>query len=259
MARKMNSKKKKKNKSFIRSDKMAKFGLVVVIVAFVLIIYKIFDVSVLSNEKIDLSGQNYFQYFYGIKEEYSGKMQVLQRDDEIKLLLENEKVVYLDSTPIYYTDVLGKVLFAQPMEIVFPDRGNYKLDNFTNIIQENNAIYAKKINKKNQKALDNAFLFDGNDLYFFLEETTIVVGGSEYTVSPLSYAIVNYRESVEIYNYDKDEYTIIQDENLLQTDVIAKNIPRNYTINMSIDSLTTEKKNQLLITSVNNLNEFDYK
>ena len=95
-------------------------------------------------------------------------------------------------------------------------------------------------------------------MYFFLEETTIIVGNDEQTVSPLSYAIVNYRESIEIYDYDKDEYTIIQNEDSLVADIIAKNIPRNYTINMSVDSLSTEKSNQLLITSVNNLNEFNY-
>ena len=257
MAKKASNNKKRKASN--KSDRMVKFGLVIVIAAFVFIIYKIFDVAILSQERVDLSGQTYYQYFYGIREEYSGKMQVVQKDDEIKLLLENDKVIYLDSTPMYYNDILGQVLFAKPMEIVFPDVGSYKLDQFTNIIQENNTMYAKKVNKKDRKALNNAFLFDGNDLYFFLEETTIIVGDEEYIVSPLSYAIVNYRESVEIYNYDKDEYTIIQDENTLKTDVIAKNLPRNYTINMSVDSLSTEKRNQLLITSINNLNSFEYK
>ena len=37
-------------------------------------------------------------------------------------------------------------------------------------------MYAKKFNKKDKTAINNAFLFDGNDLYFFLEETTITVG-----------------------------------------------------------------------------------
>ena len=83
-------------------------------------------------------------------------------------------------------------------------------------------------------------------------------GNTEYELSPLSYVIVNYRSSVEIYNYDKDEYIIIQDENSLKNDVLAKSKSSNYTINMSLDSMKTEKSNQLLITSIDNLNEYDY-
>lgn len=258
MAQKRSSKKKRRVKSSNKNDKLIKIGLIVAIVVFVFIIYKIFDIVVLSNEKFDLSGQNYYQYFFGIMEEYSGKMEVIQKDNDIQLILEDGKVIYLDSTPIYYKDILGKTLFAKEMEIVVPDKGSYKLNKFTNIIHENRTMYVKNFNKKDKKAIDNAFLFDGNDLYFFLEETKIKVGDAEYIVSPLSYAIVNYRESVEIYDYENNEYTIIQEENMLTTDVTATNMVRNYTINMSVDSLTTEKNSQLLIKSINNLNGFDY-
>ena len=73
-----------------------------------------------------------------------------------------------------------------------------------------------------------------------------------------AYVIVNYRTNVEIYNYDKDEYTIIQDENELKNDVLANNNAKNYTINLSLDSIKTENNNQLLITSIDNLSEYDY-
>ena len=83
-------------------------------------------------------------------------------------------------------------------------------------------------------------------------------GNSQYELSPLSYVIVNYRNSIEIYNYEKDEYSIVEDEADLNTNVVAINKFKNYTIDMSVDSLTTPKKKQLLITSINNLNEFRY-
>jgi len=70
--------------------------------------------------------------------------------------------------------------------------------------------------------------------------------------------IVNYRTNVEIYNYDKNEYTIIQDENALKNDIIAVNKAKNYSVNLSLDSMKTDKSNQLLITSIDNLNEYDY-
>ena len=159
---------------------------------------------------------------------------------------------------MYYKDVLGKMLFAKQMELVVPDVGNYKLSKFTNIYEENNTIKIKKLNKDKSKAISNGFIFDGNDLYFFLDDTTLTIGTTEYELPPLSYVIVNYRSNVEIYNYDKDEYTIIQDENILKNDVVATNKAKNYTINLSLDSIKTNKSNQLLITSIDNLNEYDY-
>lgn len=260
MAQKRNSRKKGREKVSNKTDRLIKIGFVVVIIVFIFIIYKIFDVVVLSNDNFDLSGETYYQYFYGIMEEYSGNMEVVQNEDTIQLMLKDNdnKVIYLDSTPIYYKNILGKALFAKEMELIMPDVGNYKLSRFTNVIQENRNMYVKKFNKKDTKAVNNAFLFDGNDLYFFLEETTITVGEMEYIVSPLSYAIVNYRQSVEFYDYNNDNYTIIQEEDLLTSDVIATNKIRNYTINMSVDSLSTEKSNQLLIANINNLTDFDY-
>ena len=249
---------KRREKKLNKNERTIKIALIIAVAIFAFVIYKIFDILVLSNEKYDLSGETYYQYFYGIMEEYSGKMDVVQRDDDVQLVLESGKVIYLDSTPMYYKNVLGKMLFAKDMELVVPDDGNYKLKKFTNVFEENNSIKVKKFNSSKARTVDNGFIFDGNDLYFFLDDTTVTVGGTEYELSPLSYVIVNYRTNVEIYNYDKDEYTIIQDENSLKTDVMAENKAKGYTINLSLDSMKTEKSNQLLITSISNLNEYDY-
>ena len=102
---------KRENKKFNKNERLIKIALVVVVILFALIVYKIFDILVLSNERFDLSGDEYYQYFYGVMEEYSGKMDVVQKDDDIRLVLENGKVIYLDSTPMYYKNVLGKMWF----------------------------------------------------------------------------------------------------------------------------------------------------
>lgn len=242
----------------IKKDKILKIAIVIVAIMLALVIYKIFDTLVIKKEHYDLSGQTYYQYFSGIEQEYSGKIDVEEKDDETKLVLGNGQVVYLDSTPMYYKDILGKSLLPKEMELVVPDSGTYKLSKFTNVIEENNTIKLKKLNSKKTKDLDNGFLFDGNDLYFFLDDTTVSVGDKDYELPALSYAIVNYKTNVELYNYDTNEYTMIQDEESLKSDVTATNKSKNYTINMSLDSLKTEKSNQLLITNINNLKEYDY-
>ena len=242
----------------VKKEKALRVAVIIVAILLALVIYKILDILVIKTERYDLSGQTYYQYFNGIEQEYSGKMDVVQKDDETQLILEDGQVVYLDSTPMYYKDILGKSLLPKEMELVVPDRGTYKLNKFTNVIEENNKIKLKKLNSSKTKDIDNGFLFDGNDLYFFLDDTTITVGNKDYELPALSYAIVNYKTNVELYNYDTNEYTMIQDEESLKSDVTATNKYKNYTINMSLDSLKTDKSNQLLITNINNLREYDY-
>jgi hypothetical protein len=258
MTNNVNVKKTRKRKKQKSKEKLFKLGFVIVAVILIFVIYKIFNLIVSTTENVDLSGESYYQYFSGIKEEYSGNIKLSQQDDETILTLEDGTKVYLDSTPIYYTDILGKALLSEEMELVIPYTGMYKIDNFTNIIQENQSIYVKRLNKNKTTAINDAFLYDGKDLYFFLDETRIYVGDQEYIVSPLSYAIVNYRSNVEIYDYQTNEYTIIQDESSLAADVIAKNDAKGYSINMSVDSITTTNGQQLLMSNLNNLSEFDY-
>ena len=101
--------------------------------------------------------------------------------------------------------------------------------------------------------MEKPFLYDGEDLYFFLDKTKIIVNGTTYEVSPLSYVIVRYKQNVEIYNYEKDEYQIIDISGVQDARVEAD----TYTINMSVDSIQTEKSEQLLIRSLSYLQPFE--
>lgn len=253
-----NQSQKKKNKE--KKYTFIKISIVIITVIFIFIIYKIFNAIVLENKKIDLSGDVYYQYFYGIYEEYSGKIEFVEQENSKQLVLENGKVIYLDSTPIYYKETLGKVLLPNKMEVVYPEKGKvYKLDDFSNIIQDSNVMYAKRLKKDNKKSINNSFIYDGEDLYFFLEETTITVGKKKYKLSPLSYAIVNYRQNIEFYDYEKDEYIILDEEQATSnSDVIATNKNKDYKINLSVDSFSTDSTDQLLIRNIDYLTEIDY-
>ena len=157
---------------------------------------------------------------------------------------------------MYYSDEKGKVIFPEDMAIVYPDNNGmmYRINHFADIMQEDGESYLETnlATKTNKTKLENAFLYDGQDLYFFLERTNITVNGITYEVSPLSYAIVRYKQSVEIYNYEVDEYQVIDTTETQD----AKVVTDTYTINMSVDSLQTADKDQLLIKGLNYLQEF---
>ena len=59
------SKRKGKRTIKNKNERLIKIALIIVVAIFALIIYKIFDILVLSNDKYDLSGETYYQYFFG--------------------------------------------------------------------------------------------------------------------------------------------------------------------------------------------------
>ena len=135
------------------------------------------------------------------------------------------------------------------MILVFPTRNGvmYKIKHFSNVFFDTETTYLER--NKNE-ALNNAFIYDGQDLYFFLETTTLKIGEEQYELSPLSYVICS-QEQVEIYQKDQDKYTIIENK---PKEVLAKT--QDYTINLNIDSIQNGEQQQLLIKSKDKLQNF---
>ena len=209
----------------MRKENIIKILLVIILLFIILIVA--FWLKTLNTEIIE--NHSFYQYFFGKKVEYDGNFKLTRKNDITELEIK-DKQIQLDSTPIYYKDIENQVIF-------------------TNMKLENETVYLK--NKEQEKSLQNSFLFDGNDLYFFLENTKIEVNGSLYELSPLSYAIVRYGEGIEIYNKQQDSYSIIE----TQEDIYAKTA--DYTINMSIDSINYKDKDQLLIKKIEYLQNIE--
>ena len=238
-------KKKKRKSSIITTSIIA--ALIVIIVIVIIIIGSLNSTTVESHD--------FYQWYSGQKVEYKGQLTFTRKEGLTELKATDRKVT-LDSTPVYYADENGKVIFPEDMAVVYPNNNGmmYRINHFADITEENGEIYLETnlATKTNKTKLEKAFLYDGQDLYFFLERTNITVNGTTYEVSPLSYAIVRYKQSVEIYNYEKDEYQVIDTTETQD----AKVVTDTYTINMSVDSLQTAEKDQLLIKGLSYLQEF---
>ena len=242
---KLLEKKKKRKSTIITTSIIA--ALIVIIVIVIIIIGSLNSTTVESHD--------FYQWYSGQRVEYKGELTFTRKEGLTELKATDRKVT-LDSTPVYYADENGKVIFPEDMAIVYPNNNGmmYRINNFADITEENGEIYLETnlATKTNKTKLEKAFLYDGQDLYFFLERTSITVNGTTYEVSPLSYAIVRYKQSVEIYNYEKDEYQVIDTTETQD----AKVVTDTYTINMSVDSLQTAEKEQLLIKGLSYLQEF---
>lgn len=122
----------------------------------------------------------------------------------------------------------------------------YKIKYFTTATKKGESIYLNGNNL--DYLLMNAFLFDGDNLYFFINDTKLIYNDKELILPALSYVVMRYDSSIEIYNYE---------QNLNFTEDISSNKVyaecNNYKIDLGIDSVTVNNESKLLIGNVDSL------
>ncbi len=196
-----------------------------------------------SLNKISYKGYKLYQYIDGQKFEYEGDF-YLTREDEITSL-ESKDIVIEDNTfPIYFTNDKDLVLFPIDMGLILLDNvyNSYKINHFSEIKFNEKQGNATLLYKRKETFLGDSFAYDGNNLYFFIYPAKVTFDDKEFDLDGGSYAIVNYKGQIDIYDRANDTYTIIESS---ESNVIAE--ISNYTVNLSTDMIITEKGNRLLI------------
>ena len=228
-----------------KKDLIVRLCSIVAILIVIAIAYNF--IKNLQTVKFSTGEYKLFQYVMGSKNEYSVIVEMSNKKDITKLETK-EGTIYLTSIPVYFLENRDKAILPAEMEIAFPiESGKLnKVGSLATVYIDFGDVYIKKgdVNKK----LENTFLYDGNDLYFFVENTVVTVNGEEYKLPPLSYVNATYKGYVEIYNYDTDEYIYVED---VDGDVIAQ--ADAYQINLSDDKLKCEDTEQLLIRRIKDL------
>lgn len=170
-----------------------------------------------NNRYAEVKEIDVYQYFSGVKMEYTAKIG-RNRSNVILEYENNDYVVSLDSTPIYIKDS-DNIIFPKEMSIVFPLKDKeYQVNALAEIYKKNDLYY---LNIRNlNKTFDHIFYFDGNNLYFFVDDVTLTVGDKVIKLSPMSYVTCSYLNFVEYYDRDNDTYEIID---ITNEDVIVSN------------------------------------
>lgn len=182
------------------------FLVVVLLIALILYIREYRN-----NRYANMSTENVYQYFSGIKIEYEANIGRNRK----KVILKYEpgdEVVNLDNIPIYITDK-NRVIFPKEMSLfmVLNDK-QYQISPLSEIYQKNNLYYLRY--KKVNNTFDYSFLYDGDNLYFFLDTVSINVNDEEIAkLSSLSYINCSYQNFLEYYDKEKDEFKSIELKN----------------------------------------------
>ncbi len=231
--------KKKSFKKYIK--KILLFLLIIVLLLSVILIIKKVTKKITTYE---IKNTAMYQYFGEQRFDYNTNL-TINKDKEITKLLINNKEVVLSSDPFYYSKE-KKMLFPNDMSIIIPSSNllQKKIPFYT--ILDGTKIGTYLRNAKNEYFIDDAIIFDGNDLYIFPFETTLIVDNNKYELSRFSYVIVNYNnKTCFFYDYEKEITKTIED---LKNDVYTTN--GNYKANLSIDSIENNGKQRLLMKEI---------
>lgn len=241
----------------IKKKRYTKKSFVILLISVIVVfsvILAFFVIRHFYNSKNEISFDNYdvYQYFSSIKYQYNG---ILKYENGHLINVDDSGgKVDVGNYPIYFQNIENECILPGNMGLFFlNDKGkNYRVNYFSKLISEMSDNEMAFVSYDKKYYIDNAFLYDGSDLYVFPYSVKLIVDGKEYILSPLSYVIVNYKDSVEIYDRKTDKYTIIDESN---DDVIA--YMNDFKINLSSDMIMYENDDRLLIKSISKLNVYD--
>jgi len=233
----------------IKNKKVSSSILAIIILILILVCLFVLFFEINNYRKIKEEQHNFYYYFSTSRIDFQGKILLNYAEGIISMESDN---VTLTSTPIYYNDNDDKFILPSNMEIVYPYKNNpmYKLGKFSTVYYKNNYLYVNS--EAGIGRLYDCFFYDGEDLYSFIEKTTIIVNGVNYELSPLSFIEVT-KEYVRIYNHKKDEFIFID-----QYSGSVEAYTDEYAINLVDDTFTYGTSYYMLIKNIDGLDFVEF-
>jgi len=188
-----------------------------------------------------------FQYFGGLKEEYTAIVTYNLKNSIVEIAAKDKKIEY-DSVPVYYKDE-EKVIFPEEMNIVFPlnEGSQFKLYKYATYYTQDDMKFIK--NNTDLGNYDFFFLYDGSEVFFFPDEVTLNINNKEYKkLGAMSYVRVVGGLTLIYFDTESDSGEAIELEGRnvsVSSQYINVNISERYFKSFS---------NKVLLTTPNNLN-----
>lgn len=196
--------------------------------------------------KFTVKDEKLYTYSGTIKMEFDTEV-TIDHDNNVSKLMAGEEEIELYTEPIYYENK-KQVVFPNTMSVIFPlnERVQKKINRYTVINAEGAQPFATNI--KLNYALFDAFVYDGADVYFFLDSGKIKYADKVVEFSAFSFLRCEYNGSIYLYDYEKKE--MYYEEEYIG--VVTAEMP-GYSINVSYDKITVDGEPSLLNKNINAL------
>ena len=199
-----------------------------------------------TNTKEYVTDDKFVRYSMGSKIYYDADL-VLKREGGITYL-DSECKLESDGSPLVYEGQQKYLLpismaYLNPNSDVGPKRVNY----FSKTLY--NADKNKVIVSYNDKDIQikDGFMYDGNGTFIFLEEMDIAIGSMKYSLSPMSYVRIFYKDSIEVFNLKENEYLYIE---LNDSNQVIAESKTGYSINVGTNVMTVDDMPRILFSNI---------
>lgn len=211
-------------------------SIVILIVLFITLYFYKYN-SYHKDEEMD-----FYKYVTASKEEFSG---VLSRDRKNQIISLDIDADILDGSYPIYNNENKLIIFPNEMNVVYAtnELSQYKTNTYSYLYYDMNDY--KLIADNYNDNIKHSFLYDGVNLYFFLDEVILTIEDEEIILSPLSFVLANSRNNINYYDKATDTYVTID---TTSNDIIVSN--SYYSINVMEDKLDYYGNNVLLITDL---------
>lgn len=226
----------------LKTVTMIEIGAGVVMIALLLLLYVLY-----TDRLAGLKPQKpTYQYLGAQKIEFSGNADFRNRD----------KVTVSDglaSSDVLKTPLIseedGTLILTCNMLLMVPEEGTglKRINCFTSVSEKAGRITYERNDKTAQSF--GGFLYDGEDVYIFLEPTTLIIGNTSYELGALSYARVVYNQQVEFFDSNSKDDKVI---GLAGVSVIA-DCASGYSLNLGQDVIYRGGEEALLFSAVDNI------
>ena len=194
------------------------------------------------------------QFISGFELEYGEDAVFRENKGDITVNDGDEKKSVV-KTPLLYKGET-KITIPVDMLLMVPNQGTdvYRINHFTTISENAGKITYSLDNKIAESY--GGFLYDGEDLYVFLDDTNLTIGNIDVDLPPLSYVTVRYGQYVEYHNSQTDENRYITITEF--SDVTSKS-SKGYELNLGNDIFYLEDKEAMLYSAVANVDVIEMK
>jgi hypothetical protein len=137
-------------------------------------------------------------YVYGVgaRFEYGADAKLRLTENGVVIAEKDGREYDPEHAPVFYRGEDRAILTA-PMLAVSDDGRQGRVERLSEISLSDGGALVKT--GREEIPLEGGFLFDGGDIYIFLEGAYIVIGDSSYRITPMTYAVAVRGARVEIY------------------------------------------------------------
>jgi len=235
-----------------RNITMIEIGIGAVLIAVFILLYIWYNTGLSTFSP----GKETYQYHVGTKIEYSNNASFYNGDqdsDKIKVTDNDIESDVLKTPLITASDDEKELTLTCDMELFVPEESltPKKILTFTKITNFEKRITYSRDGKTAQSY--GGFLYDGADIYVFLENTMLRIGETEYKLGPLSYVRCVYNQQVEFFDSITCEDKVIG----LGGPQVMAYCESGYSFNLGTDILYCNNSEYIIHSSLDNVNPIE--